>query len=56
MRSLQGKGKTLVSDGLLWRRGVDCDKTEQHTAEKTLGAVNSHERDCCGWQEAVSKG
>lgn len=53
------KGKKLVdvrakvSDGLLWRRGINYDKIEQRTEKKTLGAVKSHER---GWQEATGKG
>lgn len=54
MKSLWGRG--LVSDGLVWKRGTDCDEVEQHTEKKTLGAGNSHERDCCDGQEAMSQG
>lgn len=56
MKSLWDKGKTLVSDGSLRRRVIGCDEIEQHTEKKTLGAANSHESDCCGGQEATSKG
>lgn len=45
--------RAKVSDGLLWRRGINYHKIEQRTEKKTLVAAKSHER---GWQEATGKG